>query len=59
MRPDSATAQDYRWGIQEVVGAVNLHLGSVQNEQSLGWPTPNPFTRTQSVGAGVGAFWWK
>ena len=57
MRPFSATSQDYGWGIREAVRAVNLHLGSVQNEQSLGWPTPNPFTRTESVGAPL--FWWK
>jgi RHS repeat-associated protein len=55
--PHTATSRDFNWGIQEVVRAVNLHLGSVQHEQSLGWPTPNPFTRTETVGAPL--FWWK
>ena len=56
--PHHATPSDLGWGIREAVSAVRFHLNSVQNEQSLGWPTPNPFTRTETVGAPI-IGWWK
>jgi RHS repeat-associated protein len=54
--PHTATDRDFNWGIREAVRAVNLHLGSIQ-EQSLGWPVQNPFTRRETVGAPW--LWWK
>jgi hypothetical protein len=60
MRPNSATSQDYGWGIREATQGVNGWVNGPQY-RSMGhgetWEKPSVYSDRTTVGAP--AFWWK
>ena len=60
MRPAQATGQDYQWGIQEAVSAVNNWVNAPQSRpMRYGevWYKPEAFGDRTNVGAPL--MWWK
>jgi hypothetical protein len=59
MRPTHATQQDFRWGIQEAVGLVNMGVSMMKNYRG---PYQLPSTGSWNPGTvtvGAPLLWWK
>ncbi len=60
MRPLSALAQDYRWGIKEAVSVVNNWTRAPQyRSMRYGEVFPKPKTFSDRTTVGAPLIWWK